>query len=71
MIAFTLAAMNGFDICAADIRNAYIQAPTSEKQYVVCGPEFGKHEEKKALIRRSLYGGTSILKRLAGMSEYI
>ena len=30
-IAFTLVAMNGLDICAADIQNAYIQAPTLEK----------------------------------------
>ena len=28
-IAFTLAAMNGLDICAADIQNIYTQAPTS------------------------------------------
>ena len=58
-IAFTLAAMNGLDICAADIQNAYIQAPTSEKHYVICGPEFGENEGKKALIRRALYGGKS------------
>ena len=25
---------------AADIRNAYLQAPSSQKGYVVCGPEF-------------------------------
>ena len=58
-IAFTLAAMNGLDNCVADIQNAYIQAPTSEKHYVVCGPEFGEHKGKKALIRRALYGGKS------------
>jgi hypothetical protein len=56
-IAFTLAAMNGLDICAADVQNAYIQAPSSEKHYVICGPEFGEHEGKKALIKRALYGG--------------
>ena len=58
-IDFTLAAMNGLDICAADIQNAYIQAPSSEKHYVVCGPEFCEHEGKKALIRRALYSGKS------------
>ena len=42
-IAFTIAALNGLDICAADIQNAYIQAPTSEKHYVICGPEFGEY----------------------------
>ena len=50
-IAFTLAAMNGLDIYAADIQNAYIQAPTSEKHYIICGPEFGEHQGKKTLIR--------------------
>ena len=58
-IAFTLAAMNGLDICAADIQNAYIQAPTSEKHYIIFGPEFGEHQGKKALICRALYGGKS------------
>ena len=51
--------MNGLDICAADIQNTYIQAPTSEKYYVIYGPEFGENEGKKALIRRALYGGKS------------
>ena len=59
-IVFTLAAMNGLDICATDIQNAYIQAPTSEKHYVICGTEFGEHQGKKALIRRALHGGKSI-----------
>ena len=30
-IAFTLAAMNGLDICAADVQNAYIQAPQVQR----------------------------------------
>ena len=58
-IVFTLAAMNGLDICTADIQNVYIQAPTSEKHYIICGTEFGEHQEKKALIRQALYGGKS------------
>ena len=58
-VAFTLAVMNGLDICAADIQNAYIQAPTPEKHYVICGPEFGEHQRKKALIRCALYGDKS------------
>ena len=33
------------------------QVPTSEKHYVICGPEFGEHQGKKAMIRRALYGG--------------
>ena len=37
-IAFTYAALNGLPVCAADIQNAYLQAPASEKHYVICGP---------------------------------
>ena len=29
-IAFTYAALNGLDVCAADIQNAYLQAPLSQ-----------------------------------------
>jgi hypothetical protein len=59
-IAFTYAALNGLDICAADIRNAYLQAPSSAKDYVICGPEFGlENVGRVALIHRALYGGKS------------
>jgi hypothetical protein len=34
-IAFTLAALNGLDILAADIQNAYLSAPTEERLYRV------------------------------------
>ena len=40
-IAFTYAALNNLDVCASDVRNAYLQAPSSEKDCIVCGPEFG------------------------------
>jgi hypothetical protein len=59
-IAFTYAALNGIDVYAADIRNAYLQAPSSQKDYIVCGPEFGiENVGKVALIHRVLYGGKS------------
>ena len=59
-IALTYAALNDIDVNAADIRNAYLQAPTSEKHYIVCGLEFGlENVGKRALIRRALYGGKS------------
>jgi hypothetical protein len=57
-IAFTYAALNGLDVFAADIRNAYLQAPSSCKDYIVCGPEFGiENVGKTALIWRAIYGG--------------
>ncbi len=34
-IAFTYAALNGVDVFAADIRNAYLQAPSSQKDYFI------------------------------------
>ena len=59
-IAFTYAALNGLEVCAADIRNAYLQAPSSCKDYIICGPEFGlENVGKVALIHRALYGGKS------------
>lgn len=57
-IALTYAALNGLDVWAADIRNAYIQAPSSCQDYIICGPEFGlENIGRTALIRRALYGG--------------
>jgi Reverse transcriptase (RNA-dependent DNA polymerase) len=40
-----------------DIRNAYLNALTTEKLYCYAGMEFGKNEEGKLMIiRRALYG---------------
>ena len=59
-IAFTYAALNDLDVFAADVRNAYLQAPSSQKDYIICGPEFGlENVGKVALIHRALYGGKS------------
>ena len=59
-IAFTYAALNGLYVCAADIWNAYLQAPSSQNHYVICGPEFGlENVGKVALIHWALYGSKS------------
>jgi hypothetical protein len=34
-IALTYAALNGLEVCAADIRNAYLQEPSSNKDYII------------------------------------
>ncbi len=48
----------GLPVIGADIRNAYLQAPSSEKHYIICGPEFGiENEGCVGIIRRALYGG--------------
>ena len=57
-IALTYAALHDLDVWAADIQNAYLQAPSSQKHYIICGPEFGlENQGKRALIKRALYGG--------------
>ena len=38
--------------------NAYFQAPTLEKNFIICGPDIGiENIVKKAIITRALYGG--------------
>ena len=57
-ILFAYSALNGIDIFATGIRNAYLQAPSSQKYFIVCGVEFGfENIGKVALIHRALYGG--------------
>ena len=56
-IAFLIAALNGLDCMAADIGNAYLNAPVREKIYIICGPEFGDHNVgRKARIIKACYG---------------
>jgi hypothetical protein len=40
----------------ADIENAYLTAPITEKVWTVLGPDFGNDAGKRALIVRALYG---------------
>ena len=57
-ISFTYAALNGLNVFAAYIQNAYLGAPSSQRDYIICGPEFGlENVGKIALIHRALYGG--------------
>ena len=59
-IGLTYAALSGLAVCEADKQNAYLQAPSSEKHFIIFGAEFGcKNVGKKALIVRALYGGKS------------
>ncbi len=57
-IALTHAALLDLPVMEADIWNAYLQAPSLEEHFIICGPEFGiEHEGCVALIRHALYGG--------------
>ncbi len=60
-IALTIAALNDLDVLAADVQNAYLNAPTKEKLYIPkCGPEFGKNAGRPCIIVRALYGLKSL-----------
>jgi hypothetical protein len=54
-IALNLAALNDLDVKMADIENAYLTAPITEKVWTVLGPKFGDDAIKCALIVRALY----------------
>jgi len=59
-IALTYAALHDLDIMAANIRNAYLQAPISVKYWTTLGPEFGSElKGRRANIVRALYGTKS------------
>jgi hypothetical protein len=56
-IAFLVAALNDLDILAADVQNAYLNAPTKEKVWFRAGLEFGKKNQGRPVyIVRALYG---------------
>ena len=56
-ICLTRAGLHGIPVWAADIKNTYLSAPTSEKHYVRCGPEFRlENAGRYALITRAFYG---------------
>jgi hypothetical protein len=48
--------LNKLELWGADIGNAYLEAYTAEKIYIVGGPEFGDKEGNILVIKRALYG---------------
>ena len=51
-----LAKLNNLEVWGADIGNAYLEAKTKEKLYVVAGPEFEELEGHILAIYKALYG---------------
>ena len=49
-IALLYASLNSLDVMSADIMNAYLQAPSSQKLWTKLGPEFGRDKDKKKLL---------------------
>lgn len=57
----------GLSVCAADIKNAYLQAPSSEKHFIICSEEWGlQNLDKRAIIDRAIYGS-----RVAGRDFWL
>ena len=55
-IALTIAALNGLEVMACDIQNAYLTADCRVKIWTRAGPEFGSESGTIMLIRKALYG---------------
>ena len=51
-----LAELNKLELWATDIGNAYLEAQTSEKVYIIAGPEFGDREGHILVIHKAQYG---------------
>ena len=51
-----LAELNHLHIWATDIGNAYLEAYTSEKVYIIGGPEFRDREGHILIINKALHG---------------
>jgi Reverse transcriptase (RNA-dependent DNA polymerase) len=51
-----LAELNDLQLWATDIRNAYLEAYTTEKVYIVAGPELGEREGHILVISKAFYG---------------
>ena len=55
MVVF-LAELNNLELWGTDIGNAYLEAKTQEKVYIIAGPEFGNREGHTLIINKALYG---------------
>jgi hypothetical protein len=53
-IAFTIATLNGLEVLAGDVQNAYLNAPTKERCYTIAGPKFGVNAGRPVVIVRAL-----------------
>ena len=55
-ITIFLSVLNKLDLWGADIGNAYLEATTDEKVYIVAGPEFEELQGHILVIQKALYG---------------
>ena len=54
-LAMLLAELNYLQLWAADVGNAYVQALTREKLYIVGGPEFEELQGQVLVMHKALY----------------
>ena len=55
-IVVFLAELNNLELYAADVSNAYLEATTKEKVYIIGGTGFGELEGHTMVIHKALYG---------------
>ena len=55
-LGFILAQVQNLKCVTGDVGNAFLTAFTSEKIYVVAGPEFGEFEGKIMIMVKAVYG---------------
>ena len=55
-IVIFLAELNGLELLQADVGNAYLEAKTKEKVYIIAGSEFEELEGHVLIIHKALYG---------------
>jgi hypothetical protein len=55
-ICLLLGELNGLKVGVGDVGNAYLEAYTQEKVYIIAGPEFGELAGHTLIIQKALYG---------------
>ena len=55
-LGFVLAQIYDLQCIAGDVGNAFLTAYTSEKIYIVAGPEFGELEGRIMKMEKAVYG---------------
>ena len=69
-----IAALDGLDLLACDIQNAYLTAKCREKIWTIAGLEFGIEEGSLMIVKMTFYSlkssGASFRAKLAGVLHY-
>eukprot|EP00977_Amphora_coffeiformis_P005206 scaffold1116_cov104-Amphora_coffeaeformis.AAC.3 len=55
-IVMFLSELNSLEFWSTDVGNAYLESHTSEKVYIIAGPEFGKLKDHILIVVKALYG---------------